>query len=199
MEVNAHISTTKDMLARVGADRMILALMILANIMLVAYLLVKQDTSRTHLVPPDISRPMWISKNAASDGYLEDMTLFAAQLILTTSPTGVEFAGERLKSLICGDAVGEFDSLIKQTALKLKRDNAATTYVPRAFTVDSARMYVATVGDVSTFISDRKVSSVQKAILFKWANRSGRYCLKEQYETTTTDLFGDRIVAATDK
>jgi conjugal transfer pilus assembly protein TraE len=187
-----QVAQSRQMVADLGANKLMLIVSVVTNLMLILYMLAKTDTVTTHMVPPEISRSMWVSNNSASDTYLEDMTNFITQMVLNTSPTSVEYQGEKLKTLVCTQAVGTFDSLVKQNSIRLKRENAITMFAPRTFNVDRARMQVAALGDVTTYIGERKLSTVAKAYLLKFQNQAGKFCIKDLYETDSQDLFGDR-------
>ena len=73
------------------------------------------------------------------------------------------------------------------TADRLKRDGASTFFSTRDLVVDEATQRVGVRGQLTTFVSDRRVSEVSKAYAIELQYAGGRVFLKAFRETNPTD------------
>ena len=73
------------------------------------------------------------------------------------------------------------------TADRLKRDSASTIFSARDLVVDEATQRVGVRGQLTTYISDRRVSEVSKAYAIELRYTGGRVFLKAFRETHPND------------
>jgi conjugal transfer pilus assembly protein TraE len=73
------------------------------------------------------------------------------------------------------------------TADRLKRDSASTIFSARDLVVDEATQRVGVRGQLTTYISDRRVSEVSKAYAIELQYTGGRVFLKAFRETHPND------------
>jgi conjugal transfer pilus assembly protein TraE len=140
---------------------------------------------QTLLVPPEITRPMWIGKDKVSAEYLEDMAMFMSALIFNVSPMGAEIQGEHLKRYVCAEGYGAIDSLVKQGTERLKRDGASTSFSARQLKTEAHIKRVSMIGQLNVYIGEKRVSEASKVYVMDFENRTGKLCVKAIYEQQT--------------
>jgi conjugal transfer pilus assembly protein TraE len=183
-------------------DRLITAGAVLVALLASIVALVRGTEIQTVLVPPEITRPMWIGKDKVSAEYLEDMAMFMSALIFNVTPLGAEIQGDKLKRYICAEGYGEIDALIRQGTERLKRDGASTTFSPRQLKTEALIKRVTMPGQLNVYIGEKRVSEASKTYVMDFENRTGKLCVKAIYEQQTkpqTDDAGDSAPAAGNK
>jgi conjugal transfer pilus assembly protein TraE len=187
MKEEERVATARKRQLDISTERAALLGSILVSACLGFYLVTHKTVERTILVPPEISRTMWIEGDQVSAEYLEDMASFIAQLILNTTPMGVDHQGAVLKRYACSDGYGILDSLIRQSALRLKQDSATTLFSIRQMRVDRVNKKIAMQGVQSVFVGERAVGQENKTYVMALAMPAGKLCVKDFYESTAKD------------
>jgi len=159
----------------------------LTNLILAGFAVRLSGRERVVIVPPVVHKTFWIEGERVSGEYLEQMGYFLSQLILNVTPQSVDYQAKVLLQYAAPGAYGELRTALLTAAERLKRDSATTVFSPRDLTVDEAGMKVAVRGQLTTFISDRRVSEAVKAYLVEFQYTGGRIYLKTFRETTTND------------
>jgi conjugal transfer pilus assembly protein TraE len=176
-----------------GARRAVAVLLVmlvgsmLANVILASFAVRLSSRERVVIVPPTVSKTFWVEAERVSAEYLEQMGYFLAQLTLNVTPQNVDFQSKLLLQYAAPGAYGELRTALASAAERLKRDNATTVFSARDLLVDEAALRVAVRGQLSTFVSDRRVSDVGKAYVMELQYTAGRIYLKTFKETTTHD------------
>ena len=83
-------------------------------------------SERTVIVPPNIDKSFWVSKDKASREYLEQMGYFLMQLTLNVTPQSVDHQAKLLLQYAAPASFGELRTALLAAAERLKRDGAST-------------------------------------------------------------------------
>ncbi len=142
---------------------------------------------RVILVPPAIHKSFWVESDKVSAEYLEQMGYFLAQLVLNVTPQSVDYQSKLLLQYAAPASYGEIKTAMAVAGERLKRDGAATVFSPRTINVDERALKVAVQGQLTTFISDRRVSDVSKSYLIELQYAQGRITIKSFKETNAND------------
>lgn len=159
----------------------------LVNVMLAGFAVRLSDRERVVIVPPVVNKTFWVDAERVSAEYLEQMGYFLSQLILNVTPQSVDYQAKVLLQYAAPGGHGELRTALLTAAERLKRDSATTVFSPRDLTVDEASMKVAVRGQLTTFVSDRRVSEAMKAYVIEFQYTAGRIFLKSFRETSTND------------
>jgi conjugal transfer pilus assembly protein TraE len=150
----------------------------------------KHDVHRTILVPPEIRRSFWVEDGRVSPEYLEEMGLFLANLYFNVAPNNVTSQQQMLLRYVAPEAAGVLKAQSGAYALRLTRENAATTFTVGAITADAKHLRVAMHGLLSTWVANTRVSQAQKAYLFEFRLTGGRLLLTSARETDDKNPLG---------
>ena len=97
----------------------ILALVVILNLL---------GTVRTVVVPPSINKTFWVTRDQASNEYLEQMGSFIAWLVLDVTPASIDWKKDILLGYVEPDQYGPLKTRQEVEAERLKRINAATVF-----------------------------------------------------------------------
>lgn len=171
----------------ISYQQLALAASIALNIViaLIAYRLIGLE--RVILVPPSISKSFWVDSDKVSSEYLEQMGYFLVQLVLNVTPQSVDYQSKLLLQYAAPASYGEIKTAMAIASERLKRDGAATVFSPRTINVDERALKVAVQGQLTTFISDRRVAEASKSYLIELQYALGKITIKSFKETNAND------------
>ena len=160
---------------------------LLVNLILAALAVHLAGRERLVMVPPTIHKTFWVESDRVSSEYLEQMGYFLMQLTLNVTPQNIDHQSTLLLQYAAPSAYGELRTALLNAAERLKRDGAATVFSAQDLTVDERSLRVGVRGQLTTFISDRRVSQVAKGYAIEFQYSGGRIFLKAFRETNPND------------
>ena len=159
----------------------------LVNLVLAAFAIRLAGHERVVVVPPTIHKTFWVESDRVSSEYLEQMGYFLMQLILNVTPQSVDHQAKVLLQYAAPASFGELRTALLGAAERLKRDGASTIFSPQDLVVDERALKVGVRGQLTTFVSDRRVSEVSKGYAIELQYAGGRVFLKAFRETNPND------------
>ena len=156
----------------------LLAGSMLANVALAVLGMRLADRERVVMVPPTIHKSFWVEADRVSGEYLEQMAYFLMQLTLDVTPQSVDHQAGVLMQYAAPAAYGDLRASMTATAERIKHDGASTVFSAQNVVVDEAAQRVGVSGQLTTFISDRRVSEVSKGYAIELQYTGGRIFLK---------------------
>ena len=175
----------------------LLAVSLLANVILALLTTRLSGRERVVLVPPTIHKTFWVDSDRVSAEYLQQMAYFLLQLTLDVTPQSVDHQASVVLQYAAPASFGELRAAMAATADRLKRDGASTLFSTRDLVVDEATQRVGVRGQLTTFVSDRRVSEVSKAYAIELQYAGGRVFLKAFRETNPNDPLETQPLPAT--
>ena len=165
----------------------LLLVAMITNLILAVFVIRMTGHERIVVVPPVVHKTFWVEADRVSPEYLEQMGYFLMQLTLNVTPQSVDHQSKVLLTYAAPAAFGELRSALAATAERLKRDGAATVFSAQDITVDERTLKVGVRGQLTTYISDRRVSEVAKGYAIEFQYSAGRIYLKTFRETNAND------------
>jgi conjugal transfer pilus assembly protein TraE len=159
----------------------------LVNLVLALFAVRLSGRERVIVVPPGIHKTFWVDSEKVSREYLEQMGYFLMQLTLNVTPQSVEHQAKVLLQYAAPASFGELRTTLLNAAERLKRDGASTVFSAQDLVVDEHTLRVGVRGQLTTFISDRRVSAVSKGYAIELQYALGRIFLKAFRETNPND------------
>lgn len=180
-----------DIEARFAIRRVVVygfAASMVVNVVLAAKVLTTENAYRIEVkVPPSVSKSFWIEDRSLSSEYLETMGWYALQLAVNASPASAERQIRELLKFVAPASYGDVEKALLANAIRLKENNASTTFFPMEVTPNAADNSVAFRGVLSTWIADKRTSQVQKTFLVRFGYGGGRVFLREIREMNATE------------
>ncbi len=149
-------------------------------------------TEKTILVPPEIKRSFWVSGNAASKEYLEEMAYWYAGLALNITPAVSDYQNNLFLKYAAPSEYGRLQAEMGARAEFLKKNNTATQFAVRSVTTDEKSRRVALSGTLLTWTSDKKAGERNAVFMVGFKHMNGKLYVSDFKETSDQDLFGDR-------
>lgn len=159
----------------------------LVNLILATFAVRVSGRERIVVVPPSVHKTFWVEADRVSPEYLEEMGYFLMQLILNVTPQSVDHQAKVLLQYAAPAAFGELRTALLAAAERLKRDGAATVFSAQDVIVDERVLKVGIRGQLTTFVSDRRVSDLAKGYAIEFQYSAGRLFLKAFRETSPND------------
>ena len=159
----------------------------LVNLILALFAIRLAGHERIVVVPPSIHKTFWVESDRVSSEYLEQMGYFLMQLTLNVTPQSIDHQARMLLQYAAPASFGELRTALLAATERLKRDGASTVFSAQDLVVDERALKVGVRGQLTTFISDRRVSEVSKAYAIELQYSGGRLFLKAFRETTPND------------
>lgn len=186
-----------DMEARTGLKKSFMALFIalLMSVLLLSVALAfKTDKVRTVITPMVVKNSFWVDDDIVSDEYLIEMGTFISQLSLNVTPSNVDYQQKILLKYACSGAYGAIQNESGAYAVRVKETASSSMFEIKQITPDSKRNRIAMHGDLSTFVSDKRVSKQQKIYVVSFENKNGMVKFCGMKETNEKDIFGDAAI-----
>jgi conjugal transfer pilus assembly protein TraE len=147
----------------------LLALVVILNLL---------GSVRTVVVPPSINKTFWVTRDKASSEYLEQMGTFIAWLVLDVTPASVDWKKDILLGYVEPEQHGELKTRQELEAVRLKRINASTFFMPQQLVPSEDAQTVVVRGRLRTVVNSLETANDLKAYLVEFSYRGGRMHLK---------------------
>lgn len=148
-------------------------------------------SEKTVLVPPEINRSFWVSGNAVSREYLEEMAYWYAGLALNVTPIVSEYQNDLFLKYAAPSEYGRLQADMGARAEFLKKNNAATQFSVRNVTTDERNLKVALSGQLVTWTSDKKAGERNATYMVGFKFINGRLYVSDFKETSDQNPFGN--------
>lgn len=141
---------------------------------------------RTHMLPPEISRPFWLSAKDASPEYFEDMGMFINGLPLNVTPDTVRQACKQYLTYVLPADRDLYKSKCDQDEARVKRDSVSQMFSVRQILTDAAHQRVAFSGTLHTFIGGKPFRR-DAAYVMEFTHAAGRFYISNHKEAAPND------------
>jgi conjugal transfer pilus assembly protein TraE len=169
--------------------RILLAGLLMVILVVAGVVLKLVGNEKTVLVPPEIKRSFWVSGNAVSREYLEDMAYWYAGLALNITPAVSTYQNSLFLKYAAPSEFGRLQMEMGARADFLKKNNTATQFSVRNITLDEKTLRVALSGTLFTWASDKKAGERQTTYLVGFKHMNGRLYVSEFKETSDQNPF----------
>lgn len=133
---------------------------------------------RTIVVPPNIDKTFWVTRDRVSRDYLEQMGSFVAWLILDVTPASIDWKKDILLNYVAPDQHGAMQSRQDIEAERLRRINASTFFLPQQLVPNEDKQTVVIRGRLRTQVNGQETATETKAYLAEFQYAGGRMHLK---------------------
>lgn len=131
------------------------------------------------LVPPHISKDMWIKGNHVSIGYLEEMSLFFLHLLMDVNEHSILVQGKTLLRFVSPNYYGVMKERILSGQKKLQKDQMSLRFSPCECKVpdETNGLVLDVVGDLYTYVGESKVSTHRETYRMSYDIKHGIFQL----------------------
>lgn len=160
----------------------------IAIVLLLLYLLMTTWGSAQTIISAPDEKGYWVSRNAASQEYLERMSKWVAFQELTMTPAGADANEEELLKLVHPKYYGKCKEQMDLAIAKLKRDNAATVFSVQQVQTQPKFLAALVRGRLVTYINSSRVDDEDTIFFVQFEMSGGRAQLVEAHEVPHADL-----------
>jgi conjugal transfer pilus assembly protein TraE len=144
---------------------------------------------RSAFVPPEITKPFWISSEEASPEYFEQLGPYVNGLTLNVTPETVSTACNQYLTYVLPKDRDKFRKRCDIESARIKRDSASQMFSVREVRTDATHHRVALLGTLTTMISDKTFKN-NEAYLIEFVHADGRFYVSNHEKVDANDPFG---------
>ena len=115
-------------------------------------------SERTVIVPPNIDKSFWVTKDRASREYLEQMAGYVSWLMLDVTPSTVDWKRNVLLTWVSPDQHAAMKTKMDLEADRLRSNNASTSFLIQQLTADEKEQSVLVTGRLRRQINGTDVA-----------------------------------------
>ena len=157
----------------VSRGRKYLLITILIIFGLIAILFRSSGNAISTFVPAQVKQSFWVSHDAVSDSYLEEMALYVQFLAENYTPKNITYKHEKLLEIANPQFFGALQKKLMARAEYAKNNNVSQTFHPSATRIDTKTMTVRVIGSLRQWVNDEELPLAQRAIDIKFAYDGG--------------------------
>ncbi len=148
-------------------------------------------TDRSVFVPPEISKPFWISGEDASPEYFEQLGQFLNGLTLNFTPETVTASCTQFLTYVLPKDRDKYRKRCDLEAARIRRDNASQSFSVRELRTDAQRRRVVLTGTLITFIADKSFKS-KEAYFIEFEHVNGRFYVSNHDKVDANEPFASK-------
>lgn len=146
---------------------------------------------RHSFLPPEISKPFWLSAEDASPEYFEQLGQFVNGLPLNVTPETAEASCKQFLMYVLPRDRDKFKKKCDVQTMRVKRDNASQMFSVREVRTDAKHRRVVLMGNLTTMIGD-KTFKEPGAYLVEFAHSDGKFYVSNQEKVDANDPFNSK-------
>jgi conjugal transfer pilus assembly protein TraE len=129
--------------------------------------------------PPELHQQYWIEGDRFSEGYLEEMAIFYAHLLLDVSAETLLYQGEVILRSVDADSYSRIKTKLFADAAKLKKENVTSRFEPKKAIISRQNLDVQLKGTMTHYISGKQISSFEETFVIRFSAYKGKLYIKD--------------------
>jgi conjugal transfer pilus assembly protein TraE len=150
--------------------------MVMSNIILSIALFLKNE--RTILVPPHITKTLWVEGGTISKEYLEEMGLYISKLFLDLSPTSFAYNHETLLRYATPEAHGALKKQLIEDGEYYTKLQLSTHFKPTEVTANPSKFHVEVKGNLTSYVAGKEIRTSLEMISLQFSLRGAGLLLE---------------------
>jgi type IV conjugative transfer system protein TraE len=143
----------------------------LSNVLLGVALVCRHE--KIILVPPHITKTLWVQGGEVSKEYLEEMGLYMSKLLLDLSPTSFAYNHAVLLKYATPEAYGELKKQLIKDGEQYTKLQLSTHFKPAEITAYPQTLEVTVKGQLISYVAGKQVRDSQESLFLKFTHREG--------------------------
>lgn len=148
---------------------------------------------RIIISPPELHQRYWVEGDRFSEGYLEEMAVFYAHLLLDVSADTLLYQGEVALRAVDAESYSRLKTKLFADADKLKKENVTSRFEPKKAIISRDTLDVQLQGTMTHFVSGKQVTSFDETFVIRFSSYKGKLFIKDfaLLETKNTKFKGE--------
>ncbi|OJW49659.1 MAG: type IV conjugative transfer system protein TraE [Alphaproteobacteria bacterium 41-28] len=152
-------------------------LMAMSTILLSTALFFKNE--RTILVPPHITKTLWVEGGDISKEYLEEMGVYISKLLLDLSPTSFPYNHATLLKYTTPEAHGALKKQLLQDGEHYTKLQLSTHFKPTQVSANPKSLQVEVRGTLTSYVAGKEVRSSLETVSLQFTLRGAGLLLEK--------------------
>ena len=150
---------------------------------------------RIIISPPELHQRYWVEGDRFSEGYLEEMAVFYAHLLLDVSADTLLYQGEVVLRAVDADSYSRIKTKLFADSAKLRKENVTSRFEPKKALITRDALEVHLQGTMTHFVSGKQVTSFEEEFVIRFSAYKGKLFIKDfaLIETKNTKFNDDAI------
>lgn len=176
MKFDFHQYNTTDLWSQRNRLFVLAGVLVFSNVLLGIGVLCKNE--KTILVPPQITKTLWVQGGEVSQSYLEEMGLYMSKLLLDLSPTSFAYNHAVLLRYAIPEAYGSLKKQLTKDGEQYTKLQLSTHFKPTEITANPQTLEVEVKGQLLSYVSGKQVRDSQETLFLKFTMRGGGLLLE---------------------
>lgn len=155
---------------------MLTGVLALSNVLLGIVLICRSE--RTILLPPHITKTMWVEGGEVSKEYLEEIGLYMSKILLDLTPTSFSYNHEILLKYATPETYGALKKQLRHDGEQYTKLQLSTHFKPSQITANPKTLEVEVKGILASYIAGKHVRDSQTTLILKFTIRGGGILLE---------------------
>lgn len=195
MHSRHYVSTLAEAIRRRNLWLALALLLAVSNLVQALFLYTREHRERIIVVPPRFDKEFWVRGAAVSDSYLEQYSVYVAELALSYSPDNVRYRIRQLLRYADSGAHGTLAGMLEADAERVERNRISAVFHPQSVRLRSAVHSAAVYGVQTRMVAGQVVDSRRTAVVVRF-NGAENWHLSGFLEVDPDETDPFRLVAA---
>lgn len=134
---------------------------------------------RIIISPPELHQSYWVEGDRFSEGYLEEMAVFYAHLLLNVSAETLLYQGEVVLRSVDADSYSRIKTKLFADAAKLKKENVSSRFESKKAIISRQNLEVQLKGTMTQSISGKSISAFEETFVIRFSAYKGKLYIKD--------------------
>lgn len=153
------------------------ALMAMSTVVLSTALFLKSE--RTILVPPHITKTLWVEGGAVSKEYLEEMGIYISKLLLDLSPSSFTYNHDTLLKYATPEAYGALKKKLMDDGEQYTKLQLSTHFKPTEVKANPNKLQVDVKGNLTSYVVGKEMGSSLESLSLQFSLRGAGLLLEK--------------------
>ena len=168
MHSGRYVSALAEAIRRRNLWMVLALLLAVSNLAQVLFLHTIEHRERVILVPPRFDREFWVRGTTVSDSYLEQYSVYMAELALSYSPDNVHYRIRQLLRYADPDAYDTLSGMLNADAERVERNRLSAVFHPQSVRLRSALHSAAVYGVQTRMVAGQVVDSRHTVVVVRF-------------------------------
>ncbi|MBP6951570.1 MAG: type IV conjugative transfer system protein TraE [Alphaproteobacteria bacterium] len=152
-------------------------LMAMSTVLLSTALFIKSE--RIILVPPHITKTLWVEGGTVSKEYLEEMGIYVSKLLLDLSPTSFAYNHETLLKYATPESYGALKKQLMDDGEQYTKLQLSTHFKPSEVSANPSKLHVDVKGTLTSYVAGKEMSSLPEMVSLRFGLRGAGLLLEK--------------------
>lgn len=134
---------------------------------------------RTILVPPHISKTLWVEGGSVSKEYLEEMGMYISKLLLDLTPTSFTYNHETLLKYATPEAYGALKKQFIDDGEEYTKLQLSTHFKPTEVIAHPKKLHVRVKGNLTSYVAGKQMDSSLETVFLQFSLRGAGLLLEK--------------------